>query len=509
MQSPIAVEPGKELRPWLVLLASCLAAFLVAMDATIVNLALPTIQRDFRVTLVEGSWVLNAYTLTFAALVVVGGKLCDLYGRKRVLLIGSTIFASGSLLAALAPNVYVLQSARVVQGTGSAMMMPGSLSVLAVAFLRKDLGLAIGVWGGIGALGLAIGPVVSGAFTSAFTWRAIFFLSLGIVLFSMLITYLMVRDSRDLTTDRRIDFLGVTLSAGSVLLLTLAIIGGNAYGWTSANTLGLFSAAAVLLALFVMAQILVPFHIIDPSFFKNRAFAVASAVRFAAGFAFIPVILMSTIFIQTFLHKSALEAGLLFLPAGVTVVLATPFWGKVADRIGPRIPMLLGMGLAGTAAFLWLHFDATSNYRTLLPSLLLASFGGSAAFVTTTAVVLNSLGENKAGVASGMVNMMQNVSAVLGVALVSSVFLNSLRSNLEETAPGADYKRVQAFGPADPVQAEAFANALSNAAIVVMVVLIAGALIALLLPRAVDNPARLKPKPASSTRKALHRARSP
>ncbi len=489
MQSPIAVEPGKEIRPWLVLLASCLAAFLVAMDATIVNLALPTIQREFHVTLVEGSWVLNAYTLTFAALVVVGGKLCDLYGRKRVLLIGSTIFASGSLLAALSPNVNVLQAARVVQGTGSAMMMPGSLSVLAVAFLRKDLGLAIGIWGGIGALGLAVGPVVSGAFTSAFTWRAIFFLSFGIVLFSMLVTFLMVRDSRDLTIDRRIDFLGVTLSAGSVLLLTLAIIGGNAYGWTSANTLGLFSAAAVMLVLFVIVQVLVPFHIVDPSFFRNRAFAVASAVRFAAGFAFIPVILMSTIFMQTFLHKSPLEAGLLFLPAGATVAIATPFWGKVADRFGPRIPMLLGMSLAGTAAFLWLRFDANSDYSTLLPSLLLASFGGAAAFVTTTAVGLNSLGENKAGVASGMVNMMQNVSAVLGVALVSAVFLSSLRSGLAEHAPGADYNRVQAFGPGDTLQAEAFANALSDAAVVVMVVLIAGAVIALFLPKT-TSPAR-------------------
>jgi EmrB/QacA subfamily drug resistance transporter len=484
------VEPGKELRPWLVLLASCLAAFLVAMDATIVNLALPTIQREFRVTLVEGSWVLNAYTLTFAALVVVGGKMCDLYGRKRVLLIGSTIFATGSLLAALSPNVYMLQSARVIQGMGSAMMMPGSLSVLAVAFLRKDLGLAIGVWGGIGALGLAMGPVVSGAFVSAFTWRAIFFLSLGIVLFSMLITYLMVRDSRDLTIDRRIDFLGVGLSASAVFLLTLGIIGGNIYGWTSATTLGLFSAALFMLALFVFAQVLVPFHIIDPSFFRNRAFAVASAVRFAAGFAFIPVILMSTIFMQTFLHKSPLEAGLLFLPAGVTVVIATPFWGKVADRVGPRIPMLLGMSLAGLAAFLWLRFDADSSYSTLLPSLMLASFGGSAAFVTTTAVVLNSLGENKAGVASGMVNMMQNVSAVLGVALVSAVFLNSLRSGLAKLAPGVDYQRVQAFGPSDALQAEVFANALADAALVVMVVLILGAIIALFLPKTASRPRR-------------------
>jgi hypothetical protein len=158
-------------------------------------------------------------------------------------------------------------------------------------------------------------------------------------------------------------------------------------------------------------------------------------------------------------------------------------------------------------AFLWLRFDATSSYRTLLPSLLLASFGGSAAFVTTTAVVLNSLGENKAGVASGMVNMMQNVSAVLGVALVSAVFLNSLRSSLADLAPGVDYKRVQAFGPRDTLQAEAFANALADAALVVMVVLIAGALISLLLPKTTAHSRTFRA--ASPSRKPLPRARLP
>ncbi len=478
-------EAVSKVRPWLVLLATCLSVFLVTLDVTIINLALPSIQRDFAVSLVEGSWILNAYTLAFAAFVIVGGKLGDIFGRKRFLLLGTLVFTTGSLLGALSPNVHTLLAARVIQGLGGAMMMPGSLSVLTEAFQNRNMSLAIGLWGGIGALGLVVGPLVSGSFTSLFTWRAIFFLNLPIVVVAMTIIFLTVRESRDVTIDRRIDYLGVVLSAGAVLLLVLAIMGGNIYGWTSVQTLGLFSGAGLLILLFAMAEIHVAYPLIEPGFFRNRAFAVGTAVRFSAGFGFVPVVLMSTIFLQNFLHKSAFEAGLLFLPAGATIAVATLFWGKVVDYYGPRIPMVIGMAITGVAALLWLRFDASSGYTAILASLLLASFGGAAAFVTTTVIVVNSLGVNKAGVASGIANMMQNVSAALGVALVSAVFLNSLRSELAEKAPSADYQRVQSFGPeiGSVVQAEAFANAMSDAALAVVIVLFLGAAIAFFLPK--------------------------
>ena len=474
-----------DIRPWLVLLASSLGIFLVGLDVTIINLALPNIQRDFDVSLVEATWVINAYTLTFAALVVVGGKLGDIFGRRRLLLMGFMVFALGSLLGALAPNVYALHAARVVQGMGSAMMMPGTLSILTEAFQRKGLSLAIGIWGGIGALGLMVGPIASGGFTSLFTWRAIFYLNLPIVAAAMLITLLVVRESWDTTIDRRIDNLGVVLSAGAVTVLVLAIMGGNIYGWTSFQTLAIFFGAGLLIVFFALVEVRVPFPIIEPSFFRNRAFAVGAAVRFAAGFSYVPVILMSTIYLQNFLHKSAFEAGLLFLPVAATTMAVTPFWGKIVDHFGPRIPMVLGMAMTGMGALLWLRFDANSGYLDLLPSLFLAGLGGAAAFVTTTAVIMQSLGVNKAGIASGMVNMMQNVAAALGVACVSAVFLNSLRSGLAQRAPGVDHQRVQAFGPdvGSIAQAEAFANALSTAALVVIAVLFLGAVVALFLPK--------------------------
>ncbi len=469
----------------LILLATCLAVFLVALDVTIINLALPSIQRDLEVTLVERSWVLKAYTLTFAVLVIVGGKLGDIFGRKRFLVAGAALFAVGSLIGFLSFDIRMLMAARVVQAIGSAMMMPGSLSVLTDAYQNRNMATAIGLWGSIGALGFIAGPLIGGAFTSLLAWRAIFLLNIPVILVALAIIMLTVRESRDESIDRRIDYLGVVLIALSVLMLALAIVGGNEDGWTSSSTLLFFALAGVSILALVVTELRVEYPIVDPRFFRNRAFSVGILVRFATGFAFVPVIFMSTVYMQDFLRKSALESGLLFLPAGAAIVAATLFWGRVSDKYSLRWPMVLGMLITSVAAFLWLTFDANSDYGILLLSLLLASIGGAAAFVTTTTVLVNFLGVNKAGVASGIVYMTQNVSATLGIALVSSVFLSSLRAELATRDPAADYEMVQSLGPAvgSVPQAEAFAVALSYAGLVVAIVLLLGAAAAFFLPR--------------------------
>ena len=469
----------------LILLATCLAVFLVALDVTIINLALPSIQRDLGVSLVERSWVLKVYTLTFAVLVIPGGKLGDIFGRKRFLVVGALLFAVGSLVAFLSNNIETLLAARVTQAVGSSMMMPGSLSVLTAAYQNRNMATAVGLWGSIGALGFIAGPLIGGAFTSLLEWRAIFLLNIPVILVAVAIVLLAVKESRDESIDRRIDYLGVLLIALSVLLLALAIVDGNEYGWTSSSTLLLFTASGASILALVWTEMRVEYPIVDPRFFRNRAFSVGILVRFATGFAFVPVIFMSTVYLQDFMRKEALEAGLLFLPAGAAIVIATLFWGKIVDNYSPRWPMIAGMLTTAAAALVWLTFDASSGYGILLVSLLLASVGGAAAFVTTTTVLVNSLGVNKAGVASGMVYMTQNVAATLGIALVSTVFLSSLRAQLAERDPTADYDAVQTFGPAvgSIPQAEAFAVALSYAGLVVAVVLILGAAAAFFLPR--------------------------
>ena len=494
MQSESILNRSEGMKPWLVLTASCLGTFLSALDVTLMGVAIPSIQREFELNLIEVSWVLNAYTLVFAALVIVGGKLGDIFGRKRLLLLGFLIFGLGSLMGGLVVNLWGLYTARVVQGIGAAMMMPGSLAVLTEAFHRRGLSLAIGIWSGVAGLGLIVGPFVSGGIISLFAWRAIFLLNLPIVAVAILTTWLRVNESRDTTIDRRVDFIGVLLSAGIIVLLVMGINGGNIFGWTAPQTLGIFVGALLLITLFAVAEVNSPFPIIEQDFFKSRAFVVGAAVRFSAGFAFVPVVLMSTLYLQSFLHKSAFEAGILFLPAGVVVVVSTAFWGRVVDKIGPKAPMIFGMIIAGVGSIFWVRFGATSGYLALLPSLLLAGFGGSAAFVSTTFVAVNSLSVNKAGVASGIINMVQNVSSALGVASVSAIFLHSLRSGLVDTISGVDYQRIQAFGPdaGNIAQSEAFVSALSSAATVIMVVLFLGVAVALFLPKMLSSPQTIK-----------------
>ena len=477
-----------DLKRRLILLAACLTAFLVAMDITVINLALPSIQRDLGVSLVERGWALKANTLTFAALVIVGGKLGDIFGRKRFLVIGAALFAVGSLVGFVAADIGTLLTARVIQAAGCAAMMPASLSVLTAAYQNRNMATAIGLWGSIGALGFIVGPLIGGTFTSLLDWRAIFLLNIPVILTAVTIILLTAEESRDETIDRRIDYLGVVLITLSVLLLAFAIMGGNENGWTSITTLVLFALAGVSMLALVVTELRVEYPVVDPRFFRNRAFSVGILVRFATGFAFVPVIFMSTVYLQDFLHKSALEAGLLFLPAGAAIVFATLFWGRISDNYSLRWPMVLGMLITSVAAFVWLTFDANSDYPILLVSLLLASIGGAAAFVTTTTVLVNSLGVNKAGVASGIVYMTQNISATLGIALVSSVFLSSLRAELTTRDPTADYEMVQSFGPAvgNVPQAEAFAVALSYAGLVVAVVLLLGAVAAVFLPKDFD-----------------------
>ena len=467
-----------------ILPVACIAAFVISLDISFVVLALPSIQQEFGVSLEESSWVINAWPFTFAATVIIGGKVGDIYGRKKALMVGYFVFAVGSLLATIAMNVQVLQVARIIQGLGAALIVPGSLSILAETFKGKNQGLAIGLWGSVGALGLILGPIISGTVVALFGWRFVFAINLPLAI----IAGLMVKD---IPAGRvyppkswKIDYCGIGLSVSCILLIVLGLMIGESTRWASPIALVVFGFAVAVIPLFVITQLKGADPLVDKEFFTSKNFLVGLFVRFSASFAFVAVILMSNFYFQHFLGKNPAEAGMLFLPVGICVVLATPFWGYVGDRWGNKLPMVLGMGLTSFAAALWLRLDGGSDYWDLLPSLVVGSIGGAAAFVTTTTVCIHALGVERGGVSSGVMNMLQNVSAALGVAIVSAVFLVSLRNHILNLAPGIDYVHVQAFGPnqADPNQMEAFARALSSGAMLVMVVLLIGTVAAIFLP---------------------------
>jgi EmrB/QacA subfamily drug resistance transporter len=478
----------------IILPVACLGAFLISLDISFVILALPSIQKEFGISLEDTSWVINAWPFTFAAIVIIGGKVGDIYGRRKALMAGYFVFAVGSLLATAAINVQILQVGRVVQGLGAALIVPGSLSILAETFKGKNQGLAIGLWGSVGALGLVLGPIISGTVVALLGWRFVFALNIPLAIFAALI-------SRDIPVGRvystkswKIDYWGIGLSISFILLIVLGLMLGEAIGWLSPIAILVFGVAISTMPLFVITQLKGKDPLIDKEFFTNKTFLIGILVRFSVSFAFVSVILMSNFYMQHFLGKNPAESGLLFLPVGICVVLATPFWGYVGDRWGNKIPMVLGMGLTCFSSFLWLNLNGESDYWDILPSLVLGSIGGAAAFVTTTTVCIHALGVEKGGVSSGVMNMLQNVSAALGVAGVSAVFLVSLKNHIIRLAPGIDYVQVQAFGPdqADPNQMEAFARALSSGATFVMVMLLIGVVAALFLPssRLTKNPRR-------------------
>lgn len=471
--------------PWLVLMASCFYSFLVALDITSINVALPSIQREFNVGLLGASWIINAGGLSFASLVIVGGKFGDIFGRKRLIIIGSFLFVIGCVAGIFALDIYFVIASRVIQGIGLAMVMPGALSIISNAFRKNNLSFAIGVWGSVGAVGFVFGPIIGGGLIEIFSWRLIFLLNLLIVLLCMVLIGLWVRESRDTTIGRSVDYVGVVLSAAAVFLLVLGILWTNVDGWTSPTVILFLVMGILSAACFYIVEKKSKFPLIEMGLFADRALVIGCIGRFSAGFAFLPVIFMSILYIQTFLHKDAFQGGMMILPVGLVVIASTIIWGKIIDQIGPRIPMVIGLSVAAFASLLWFRLDANSGYMDILPSLLLAGFGGSAAFVTSTVIIVRSLGVDRSGVASGIVNMIQNVSGSLGIAAASSLFLASLRSGLEDIGAIEDYERLQTFGPmiGDVVQAEIFAGALSYGALVVGVILFLGAVAAWFLPK--------------------------
>ena len=470
---------------WLILITTSLAGFLLAIDTTLINFALPPLQRDLGITIEQGSWVINSFSMAYLSLVILGGRICDIWGRRRVFIIGCLVFGLGSLICASGGTIQIVLLGRVVQATGSALMMPGSIAIVTDAFQHKDLGLAIGIWGAIAALGLIVGPLISGSLIAIFGWRSVFVLAAVLSAVILIMTISIVQESKDENANRDIDWIGGVLAGTSVLLIVFALWNIDSNLWKS---VGLFALSIIGITFFIITEKRRKNPLIDLVLFRNRVFLTGIIIRFTSGFGFVPVVLLSTIYMQNFLHRTAFEAGIMFLPIGLLVVISTLMWGRVIGKFGPKMPLIFGTSLLVISTLIWVNFDASSNYVELLMSLSLAAIGGGCAFVATTILVMNSLGTHKAGLGSGILNMIQNVSGSIGVALVSMIFANSLRKGLEEKAPMADFSVVANIGPeiGSLAQAEVFAKALSNAGIPIMIMVIVGLVWALILPRKIN-----------------------
>ena len=366
---------GGENRKWWTLVAVSLGLFMIMLDNTVVNVALPSIQHDLGLSLSELEWVVAGYALTFAAFMLTGGKLADLLGRRLMFVAGLAIFTAASLACGHAGGPEMLIGARVVQGVGAALMNPATLSIITATFPARQRGTAIGIWAGVSALALAIGPLVGGLLSEHVSWSWIFFVNVPVGVIAIVAAYLFIDESKDTSHGQRPDVPGLATSAIGLFALTYALIEANTYGWTSGRILALFAVAAVSLVAFVLLELHQRVPMLDLSLFKNGTFAGANSVMLLVGLAMFGVFFYNSLFIQNVMGYSAVQTGATFLPMTMLIILVAPAAGKYSDRVGSRWLMGVGMVLLSASLFIFSRLDAASGFWDLFPGLIIGGFG--------------------------------------------------------------------------------------------------------------------------------------
>src|SRR3954471_16689999 len=459
-------------RKWWTLGAMCFALFMVMLDNTVVNVALPSIQRDLGAHISQLEWVINGYTLTFAVLIATGGRLGDIFGRRLMFLSGVIIFAVTSATAGIAQDSTMLIASRAIQGIGAALMMPATLSIITHTFPAAERGRAIGTWAGVSALALSIGPVVGGFLTEYVSWRAIFFINLPVAA-AAAVTFFAVRESRDETVDRHVDYPGVIALTASLTAIVLALIEGNSWGWGSLNVIGLLVGGAIGLAIFVAIELRVSSPMVEFALFKTRQFIGSNLVAFIITFAMMGTFFFMAIYMQDILGYGALEAGSRFLPPTMVIAVIAPISGRLADRLGPATPMSAGLAVLAVSMFMFAGIDTSTTYSGLLIPFILMGIGIALVMSPMSTAAMNAVSVQKSGVASGVLQMSRMVGASVGIAATGAIFQSQLGSGFDPAQLAAA-----------PEQARAtFIDALSSAMLLAAIVVVAGLVVSLTLVR--------------------------
>jgi EmrB/QacA subfamily drug resistance transporter len=408
-------------RKWWTLAAVSFGLFMIMLDNTVVNVALPSIQADLHLKISELEWVLTGYALTFGAFMLTGGKLADLLGRRRIFVIGLVIFTASSLACGLANGAAMLIAARVVQGLGAALMNPATLSIITVSFPPRQRGTAIGIWAGVSALALAIGPLVGGILTEKIHWSWVFFINVPVGVLAIAAAFVFIDESRDTSSEQRLDVPGLVTSALGLFALTYALIEANEYGWTSARILVSFAVAAVSLVAFVLLERNQRLPMLDLALFRNKAFSGANAVMLLVGLAMFGIFFYVSLYVQQILGYSAIQAGASFLPWTLLIILLAPQAGRLSDRIGPRPFVTAGMVILSAAMIVFSRMGLHESFWGLLPGMLLGGVGMSLAMAPVTAAAMQSVRPDKAGVGSAVLNSARQVGGSMGIAIMGAI----------------------------------------------------------------------------------------
>ncbi len=410
-----------ENKKWWTLGAVSVGLFMIMLDNTVVNVALPSIRGSLHMSLSELEWVVAGYALTFAAFMLVGGKLADYFGRRFIFMVGLAVFTGASLACGLAPNGGFLIGARIVQGLGGALMNPATLSIIAATFAPRERGRAIGIWAGVSAMALAIGPLVGGLLTEHVNWNWIFYINVPVGLIGLLATPVFIDESRDTSAEQRLDVPGLATSALGLFSLTYALIEAGSYGWTSPRILGAFVIAAVSLVGFVLLERHQRAPMLDLSLFRNRTFGGANASMLFVGLAMFGTFFYLSLYMQNVLGYSPVEAGASFLPMTILIILIAPRAGALTDRVGSRWLVAGGMTLLSAMLFYYTALGANESFWAILPGLLLGGLGMGMTMTPVTAAAMSAVAVDKAGVGSAVLNSARQVGGSLGIAVMGAI----------------------------------------------------------------------------------------
>src|ERR671937_340646 len=409
--------------PWVVLVLICIAQFMVVLDATIVNVALPSIQKDLHLTEGNLQWIVNAYTLVFGGFLLLGGRAGDLLGRKRLFLIGLVVFTGASLVDGLASSEGMLIAARALQGLGAALISPAALSIISTTFAEgAERARALGIWAAIAIGGSAVGLILGGVLTQYFSWPWIFFVNVPVGVAAFLLSLRLVPESRDALAHQSYDVAGAVTVTGGLMSLVYAIVDAQSVGWGSAKTLGFFALAAALLATFVVIELRAKAPLVRLSIFRIRSLLTANVAMFLAMSGMFAMFFFNTLYIQRVLGYGPLKAGLAFLPFTAGIMISAGIASQFAPRLGVRPVAAVGMVLSAAGLLLLTQLPVHGSYvANVLPSIALSSLGMGAVFMPLTLIATTGLEDRDQRLASGIFNTSQQVGGALGLAVLSTL----------------------------------------------------------------------------------------
>lgn len=407
----------------LVLALACLAQFMVVLDVSIVNVALPSIRADLGFSATGLQWVVNAYTLTFAGFLLLGGRAADLFGRRRIFMLGLAIFTLASLVGGLAQNEATLLAARAAQGVGGAVLSPATLTILTTTFTTPaSRAKALGTWSAVAGAGGAAGGLVGGLLTDLVNWRWILFVNIPIGVLGLVGARAVLRESRAEETTRHLDVTGAVLVTGGLVSLVYGIVSTETYGWTAARTLVPLLAGVVVLAVFVYQQARIAKAPLMPlELFKVRSVASANVVMFFVGASIFATWYFLSLYLQNVRGFSPLEAGFAFLPQALSIILGAQISSRTVSRIGARTLLLIGPSVSALGLLLLTQIDATTPYfPALIGPSVLVTLGVGLAFTPVTLTATSGVPPRQAGFASGLVNTTRQVGGSIGLAVLAT-----------------------------------------------------------------------------------------